>query len=96
MSSDASRKARHEFRKSPPGKAGFRISGHLLGGCPPMFDQLQKRLAATAQAVALLQFIDEFDRLARQLEQHFFPALRAKARTVEAVFLGWIGSFRHR
>ena len=57
-SSDASRKARHEFRKSPPGKAGFCISGHPLSGRPPMFDQLQKRLAAATQAVALLQFID--------------------------------------
>ena len=33
--------ARHEFRESPPGKAGFRISGSfLLGGMPPLLDQL--------------------------------------------------------
>lgn len=96
MSSDASRKARHEFRKSPPGKAGFRISGHLLGGRPPMFDQLQKRLAAAPQAMAMLQFIDQLDCLARQLEQHFLPPCCPKARTVEAVFLGWSGGFRHR
>ena len=65
MSSDASRQARHEFRKSPPGKAGFRISGHLLGGRPPLFDQLQKRLAAVSQAMALLEFVEQRDRLSR-------------------------------
>ena len=58
MSSDASRKARHEFHKSPPGKAGFCISGRLLGGCPPSLDQLQKRLAAAAQAMAFLELVD--------------------------------------
>jgi hypothetical protein len=37
---DASLEGRHEFRESPPGKAGFRISGHLLGSRPLFLDEL--------------------------------------------------------
>ena len=29
----------------------------LLGGCPPLFDQLQQRLAAVAQALAFLDLV---------------------------------------
>ena len=89
MSSNASRKARHEFRKSPPGKAGFRISGDLLGRFPPLFDQLQQRLAAAPQALAFLEFVEHRDRFARQLDQHFLFAGRAQALAV-------IRSFRWR
>ena len=59
MSPTLARKARHEFRKSPPCKAGFRISGDLLGGCPPSLDQLHQHLAAAAQAAALFELVDE-------------------------------------
>ena len=74
ISPDASRKARHEFRKSPPGKVGFRISGDLLGCLNPPFDQLQQRHAAALQALAFLDVVDEGKRLIGQLEQHFARA----------------------
>ena len=97
MSSDASRKARHEFRKSPPGKAGFCISGDLLGCFHPPFDQLQQRLAAAPQAFALLEIVHQCEGFARQLDEHFLATGGAKARTVESVFLGWNGGgFWHR
>jgi hypothetical protein len=69
-SPDASRKARHEFRESPPGKAGFRNSGHLLGGRPPPFNKLLERLAAATEGLALLDRVEQFNRLARQLKQN--------------------------
>jgi len=88
MLSDASRKARHEFRKSPPGKAGFRISDHVLGACPFLSDQLQQRLAAVTQAIAFLDLIEHGDSLSWQLEQHFLTARRPQALAVGAGFLG--------
>jgi hypothetical protein len=48
MPPDASRKARHVCYKNPPGKAGFCISGDLLGCFHPLFDQLQKRQTAAS------------------------------------------------
>ena len=77
---DASRKARHEFHKSPPGKAGFCISGHLLGGCPLSFDQLHQRLAAVAQALALLELVDCLDHFLRQIHNQLTPAFEARRR----------------
>ena len=88
MSSDASRKARHEFYKSPPGKAGFCISGRLLGECPPVFDKLQKRLAAAAQALARLDRVDQRHRFPRQLEQNLLAAIGAEALAVADILLG--------
>ena len=95
MTSDASRKARHEFRKSPPGKAGFCISGDLLGCFPPALDQLQQRLAAAAQPLAFLKFVEQSHRLARQLEQHFLAAGGTKARPVVSAVGGGDGGFLH-
>jgi hypothetical protein len=86
--SDASQQARHEFRKSPPGKAGFRISGHLLGGGPLFFNQLQEHLAAVAQALALLEFVNHRDRMTRQLEQHFLDTSVTTTLAVESGLLG--------
>ena len=37
----------------------------LPGGLSPLFDQLQKCLAAIAQALALLELVKESDSLAR-------------------------------
>jgi hypothetical protein len=98
MPSDASRKARHEFHKSPPCKAGFCISGDLLGCFPPPFDQLQCCLAAAPQTVAFLEFVEQSDRLSRQLEQHFLIAGSAQPLAVGLGSLGrgWIFGFRHR
>jgi hypothetical protein len=43
-SSDASRKARHEFHEKPARQGGFfAFLGHLLGGRPPMPDSLHRR-----------------------------------------------------
>jgi hypothetical protein len=66
--------ARHEFRKSPPGKAGFRISGALLDGHPPELNQLQQRLASVRQSLAFFKPVDEFPRLGRQFEEHLLYA----------------------
>ncbi len=94
MSSDASRKARHEFRKSPPGKAGFRISGLLLlGGCPLLFGQLQESLAAIAQAFALLDLVEHRHRCHRDLQQHLYETRIPKALAVGSVALGGTDGF---
>ena len=79
MSSDASRKARHEFRESPPGKAGFRFSGDLLGCFHPPLDQLQQRQAAATQASAFLDLVNGRERFIRQLKQHLPLPSIAKA-----------------
>jgi hypothetical protein len=82
--------ARHEFRESPPGKAGFRISGQLLGGSPPLFDQLQKRLAAASQALASLEFVDQRDRFPRQRHDQLSAACRRQTAAVGTVLvIGW-------
>jgi len=47
-----------------------------------MFDQLQERLATVTQAVALLEFVEQRDDLARQPEQHVFAAGGANSLTV--------------
>ena len=46
----------------------------MLGGCPLLLDQLQKRLAAVAQAVAFLDLVEHHHRLAWQLKQHLLTA----------------------
>ena len=51
------------FAKARPARRAFAFSGHLLGGFPPLFDQLQQRLAAVSQTVALLEFVEQRDRL---------------------------------
>lgn len=98
MTSDASRKARHEFHKGPPGKAGFCISGYLLGCFPPSFDQLQQCLAAVTQPVAFLEFVEQSDRLSRQFEQHLLITGRAQPLAVSLGSLGrgWTVGFQHR
>ncbi len=96
MSSDASRKARHEFQESPPGKAGFRISSDLLGGRSPMFDQLDQRLAAATQPLAFLEFVEQGHKLAWQLKQHFLAAGSTKPLTVQPVVEGRRSCFLHR
>ncbi len=56
---DLVHKVRHEFHKSPPCKAGFCISGDLLGGLPPSLDQFHQHLAAATQAAVLFELVDE-------------------------------------
>ena len=54
-----SRQARRESSaKARPARRAFAFSGHLLGGCPLLFDQLQQRLAAIAQALAFLDRVE--------------------------------------
>ena len=76
--------------ESPPGKAGFRVSGSLLlGDFPPLFDQLHQHLAAIAQALAFLELVNKGDRLARQPEQDLLLAGGRKAAPVSADVLGY-------
>jgi hypothetical protein len=94
--SDASQQARHEFRKSPPCKAGFRISGHLLGGRPFLFDQLHKRLAAVPQALAFLELVEKSHRVARESQGHFLIAGGYLALAISSDVLCDLGSGFHR
>jgi len=73
--------------KARPARRAFAISGYVLGSRPPLFDQLQQRLAAIAQALALFECVEEFHNLARQLEQHFFSTGSTQTLTVDAVTL---------
>ena len=41
------------FAKARPARRAFAFQVILLGGCPPLLDQLQQRLAAAAQPLAL-------------------------------------------
>jgi hypothetical protein len=91
------RKARHEFHKSPPCKAGFCSLGYLLGCFPPKLDQFQKRLAAVSHAMTLLERVDQLPRLCRQLEQNLLHASRANALAVSADMFGsdFLAGFSH-
>jgi hypothetical protein len=89
-------KARHEFRKSPPGKAGFRISGHLLGGRPLFLDELQQRLAAVSQAMAILDLVEKSHGVARQIQRHLSIADSQLAPAISSDVLRDLGSGFHR
>jgi hypothetical protein len=58
----------------------------VLGDYPPLFDQLQKCLAAVAQALAFLERVDSGDSVPWQLKQHFLNAFFSAAPTIEASF----------
>ena len=79
------------FAKARPARRAFAFLGHLLGGCPPLFDQLQKHLAAVSQALAFLELVEQRHGFARQLKQHFLATSCAKALAVEPVMdvFGW-------
>src|ERR1019366_9228410 len=79
------------FAKGRPARRPLAFLGYVLGGCPLLFDQLQKRLAAVAQAMAFLEFIEQSDRLSRQLEQHLLIAGGAQPLAVSLGSLsrGW-------
>jgi hypothetical protein len=57
----------------------------LLGGFPPPFDQLQKRLAAIPQALAFLEFINEGDHLARQIDDELMPSVGHEPTAISTV-----------
>jgi hypothetical protein len=88
--------ARHEFRKSPPGKAGFCIFRSLLGGRPPLFDQLQKGLASAAQTLALLEIVEHRDRLTRQLHKNLLAPGGTDALAVTFALVDWGVRVRHQ
>ena len=52
----------------------------LLGGFPPLFDQLQQRLAAITQALAFLELVKKSDGLARQRGDELMLPLAASRR----------------
>ena len=56
----------------------------LLGGFPPLFDQLQQRLAAIAQALALLELVKKGDDLARQRDDELMIALGRQPAAIGA------------
>lgn len=68
----------------------------MQGGCSPVFDQLHQRLAAAAQPLAFLEFVEQGHGLAWQLEQHLFSTGSTKALAVEFGSVGCGGGFRHR
>jgi hypothetical protein len=88
--SNVVRKDRHEFHKSPPCKAGFCISGDLLGGLPPSLDQFHQHLAAATQAAALLELVDCLDHFLRQIHDKLPVPFRRQAASIGAVFIGGI------
>src|SRR5271165_4913198 len=57
------------FAKARPARRAFAFSGGLLGGCPLLLDQLQTRLAAVAQAMAVLELVEKIHSFARQIER---------------------------
>ena len=79
------------FAKARPARRAFAFSGHLLGGCPLLLDQLQQRLAAVAQALAFLDRVEHRHRLARQLKQHLLAAGRPQALAVGSGVLALSG-----
>jgi hypothetical protein len=77
------------FAKARPARRAFAFSGDLLGGCPPLFDQLQQRLAPAAQPVAFLDRVEHRHRRPRQLQQHLLTAGGPEALAVgSGVFSG--------
>ena len=91
MSLNVVRKDRHEFHKSPPCKAGFCISGDLLGGLPPSLDQFHQHLAAATQTAALLKFVNCLDHLLRQIHDELTTAFRRQAAAIGTIFVGRFG-----
>jgi hypothetical protein len=57
----------------------------LLGGFPPVLNQLQQHLAAITQTLAFLKFINEGDSLARQIDDKLMPSVGHEPTAVSAV-----------
>src|ERR1700685_2570565 len=64
----------------------FAFSGRLLGGRPLLFDQLKKRLAADAQALALFEVADHRYRPARPKSPTQMTLRRAVDRAARLAF----------
>jgi len=74
--------------ESPPGKAGFRVSELLLlGGFPPLFDQLQQRLTAAAQTLAFLELVNHGHGFAGQGGDELLHAMGREPPPVGAIFV---------
>ena len=81
--------------KARPARRAFVFLGRLLlGGFPPLFDQLQQRLAAVAQTLALLELVNKGDGLARQRGDELVLSLRRQAAAIGAHVLSLGGSRR--
>jgi hypothetical protein len=61
----------------------------LLGDLPPLVDQLQERLTAITQAMALFELVNEGNGLVGQPEQHFLFASGRDAPPVGTDMLGY-------
>jgi hypothetical protein len=68
----------------------------VLGGRPPLFDQLQKRLTAVAQAMAILDLVEKSHGVARQIQRHLSIADSQLAPTIGSDVLRDLGSGFHR
>jgi hypothetical protein len=85
------REARHEIRK-PARQGGLSyFSDSLLGGNPPLFNQLLQYLPAIAQASVPLNLVKQSDRLAWQISNKLQTALGSQAAAIGAVFLAYCG-----
>jgi hypothetical protein len=89
-------KARHEFAKARPARRAFAFLSSLLGGRPPSFDQLQKRLAAISQAMAILDLVEKSHGVAWQIQRHLSIANSQLALAIGSDVLRGLGSGFHR
>src|SRR5271166_3479463 len=84
------------FAKARPARRAFAFSGGLLGGCPLLLDQLQKRLAAAPQTLAFLDRVEHRYRRPRQLKQHLLATSGPEALAVPEILVRRRGAVGHR
>jgi hypothetical protein len=68
----------------------------LLGGRPLILDELQQRLAAISQAMAILDLVEESHGVARQIQRHLSIAGNQLAPAIGSDVLRDFGSGFHR
>ena len=83
--------------KARPARRAFVFLGRLLlGGSPPLFDQLQQRLAAAWQAVAFLKLVEQGNDFAWQRDNELMISLGRKPAAICAVSVDdWLGRGFH-
>jgi hypothetical protein len=84
------------FAKARPARRAFAFSGHLLGGRPLFLDELQQRLAAVSQAMAILDLVEKSHGVARQIQRHLSIADSQLAPAIGSDVLRNLGSGFHR
>jgi hypothetical protein len=84
------------FAKARPARRAFAFSGHLLGGRPLVLDELQQRLAAVSQAMAILDLVEKSHGVARQIQRHLSIADSQLAPAIGSDVLRNLRSGFHR